>query len=54
MAVKDGVLETQWQSAYGRSRATEMVLPGSSVKKYRKSSVQDLREGIWMSERLFT
>jgi hypothetical protein len=52
MAVKDGVLETQRQSADGRSRATEIVLPQSTVKEYSKSSVQDLREGIWMSERL--
>jgi hypothetical protein len=48
MAVKDGIPESQWQSADGRSRATEIVLSRSNVKEYWKSSVHDLREGIWM------
>jgi hypothetical protein len=43
LVVRDGVLECHWESANGRTKTAQIVLPRSKVKCW-KNSIEDLRE----------
>jgi hypothetical protein len=54
LMVRDGMLECHCQSAGGRSKTVEIILPCIEVKEFWKNSMEDIQEDSWVSRKPWT